>query len=226
MRLRFLLLAALPAPLLAQARDSIISVTATRTTRVAPDRAAFYVIVEGTAETPADANARVDAKLKAVLDALNGFGARVKVDAPVAYGVGPTPNLNGYPVNPSPPTNLARSVIRVQTERPEQTAQVVAAAIGAGAASSSSLTFEASAADSIRRARVGEALSVAHGDAEAIASSLGGHLGALVNVTVTGGPFGFPNSTSLNFDNRFGQQAQVPDVAITTNVTVQYKLVR
>ncbi len=53
-------------------------------------------------------------------------------------------------------------------------------------------------------------------DAEAIATALGGRLGSLVSVNVTGGPFGFQQATTLNFDNRLGQQAQVPDVTITT----------
>src|SRR4051812_8463487 len=113
-RLFRVLLAALifmvPLRLSAQtARDSIISVAATRTTRIVADRASFYVIVEGTAETPADALARVDAKLKTVIAALRAMGSRVTLDPPMAYGVGPTPNPNGYPGASSSPTNLARS---------------------------------------------------------------------------------------------------------------------
>ncbi len=227
MRLTALLFAVLPMPLLAQTpRDSIVTVSASRTTKVPPDRASLYLVVEGTAETPADAIARVDIKLKGVVDALRGFGSRVKLDPPVAYGVGPSPALNGYPAAAAPATNLARSVIRVQLDRPEQTAQIIGAAIGAGAASSSSLTFESSVVDSVRRARIGEALGVARSDAEAIASSLGARLGALVSVSTTGGSFPFQASSTLNFDTRFGQQAQAPDVTVTTNVTVQYRLVR
>ncbi len=66
MHRQLILLALLPLHLSAQtARDSIVNVTATRTTRIAPDRATFYLIVEGTAETAADAITRVDTKLKA-----------------------------------------------------------------------------------------------------------------------------------------------------------------
>jgi uncharacterized protein YggE len=227
MRLRFLVLAVLPLRLPAQAgRDSMVTVTASRTSRVAPDRASFYVIVEGTAETPADAIARVDTKLKAVLDAFKPLGSRVSLDPPIAYGVGPNLPPNGYPVVVAPSTNLARSVIRVQLSRPDQIANVIAAAIGAGAAGSSSLSFESSVADSVRRARISDALSVARLDAEAIASSLGARLGTLVSVSTSGGQFGFQAQSFLNFDNRFGQQASAPDVTITTSVTVQYRLVR
>ena len=221
-----LTLAVLPLSLSAQVpRDSIISVSTSRTTRVPPDRASFYVIVEGTAETPPDAIARVDTKLKAVTEALRNFGARVKLDQPIAYGVGPSPARNEYPVAPMPGMNVARSVIRVQLDHPEQTAQVIAAAIGAGATSSSTLTFESSAADSVRRARVTEAIGAARLEAEAVAASLGGRLGGVVNVTISSGPFGFQQQ-SLNFDSRFGQPAPAPEVTVTATVTVQYRLVR
>src|SRR5262245_34322015 len=113
MKRRFLLLAAaFPWPLLAQApRDSVVSVSASRITRIAPDRASLYVIVEGTAETAADAITRAETKLKAVTDALKAFGPRVRLDPPVSFGVGPTPNLSGYPGQASPPTNIARFVV-------------------------------------------------------------------------------------------------------------------
>lgn len=226
MRLRLLALALLPLRLPAQAvRDSIVSVSASRTSRVVPDRASLYVIVEGTAETPTDAVARVDTKLKTVSEALKALGSRVTLDPPIAYGVGPNVTQNGYPGMSTPVTNIARSVIRVQLSRPEQIANVVAAAIGAGAATSSSLTFESSVADSVRRARIGDALNVARMDAEAIASSLGARLGTLVSVSTTGG-LGFQPPSTLNFDNRFGQQATAPEIVITTSVTVQYRLVR
>ncbi len=227
MRIQLLALALLPLQLPAQTvRDSIITVTASRSSRVPPDRASLYVIVEGTAETATDAVTRVDTKVKAVSDALKALGSRVVLDPPVAYGVGPSPSPSGYPMASQTATNIARSVVRVQLGRPEQTANVVAAAINAGAASSSSLSFESSAADSVRRARIGDALGVARLDAETIATSLGARLGALVSVSTTGGPFNFQQPLSLNFDNRFGQQASVPEITITATVTVQYRLVR
>jgi uncharacterized protein YggE len=226
MKRRFLLLAvAFPWPMLAQVpRDSVVSVSASRITRIAPDRASLYLIVEGTAETAADAITRAEAKLKAVTDALKAYGPRANLDLPVSYGVGPTPNLTGYPGQASPPTNLARFVVRVQVDRLEQLASIVAGAIGAGAATSSSLTFESSVADSVRRSRIGEAIGAARLDAEAVAASLGVRLGSLVSVSTTGGPFAFQGPSSLNFDGRFTQPTQVPDVQITTGVTVQFRL--
>src|SRR3954469_1652603 len=98
MRLHILLLATLPLPLVAQLpRDSIVTVSATRVSHVRPDRASFFLVVEGTAETTTDAIARVDTKVKAVVDAMKTFGARVNLDPPVGLGVGPSPAPNGYP---------------------------------------------------------------------------------------------------------------------------------
>lgn len=222
-----LLAAAFPWPLLAQgARDSVITLTANRSTRIAPDRASLYLIVEGTAETSADAIARVRTKVKAITDALNGFGSRVKLDAAVSYGVGPTTNPAGYPGLASPATSTSRSVFRVQVDRLDQLAAVMSAALAAGAASTSSLTFDSSVADSVRRVRIGEAIGAARLDAEAVAQSLGGRLGALMSVnTANSAPYQGPSF--FNFDARVSQQqAPVPDIPITANVTVQFRLVR
>lgn len=222
--LSLLFLATIPCSLSAQAvRDSVITVSASRVSHIVPDRASFYVVVEGTAETATDAVARVETKLKAVTDALKTFGARVDADRAIAYAVGPTPAPNGYPGVATPASNLARSVIRVQITRPDQVAHVIAAALAAGAASTSTLSFESSATDSVRRARIGEVLGVAKLDATTIATSLGGHLGGLVDVSSTAQQ-GFQQSATLNFDNRFGQQSLAPEIAITTSATVRYKL--
>lgn len=94
-------------------------------------------------------------------------------------------------------------------------------------ANASSFLFESSVADSVRRARIGEALTAARLEAEAVAASLGARLGSLVSVNVGGGPIGFQGPSTLMFDSRFsGQPTQVPDVQITANVTVQFQLVK
>ncbi|HEY5060688.1 MAG TPA: hypothetical protein VII52_04080 [Gemmatimonadaceae bacterium] len=54
---------------------------------------------------------------------------------------------------------------------------------------------------------------------------MNGRLGAFVDVS-TGGQQGFAQTTALNFDNRFGQQPFAPEVTVTANVTVRYRLVR
>ena len=118
----------------------VVTVTASRNSRIVADRASLYVVVEGTAETAPDAVARVETKLKAVSAALKGFGSRQEVDAPIAQ-------------------------------------------------------------------------------------ALGAHLGALVDVSTSGGNPGFQGQNTLSFDNRFTQPTMPPEIAINTSVTVRYRLI-
>jgi len=228
MRTALLMVFLLPAAVHAQqtVRDSTISVAVTRSTRVAPDRASIYILVEGSAETPPDAVARVERKLRAVTEALKAQASRVEVDRSMVYGVGPGGGPNVYPPPPGPPSSVARAVIRVQTNHADQIAHITAAALTAGASGVGSIMFEASTADSIRRARTAEALAAAKADAQAIASSLDGKLGALVDVSTNAPNVGFAGPNVINFDTRFMQPTQVPEVTNTSSVMVRYRLVR
>lgn len=228
MRAPLLVAFLIPVVLPAQAvRDSTISVTATRATRIAPDRATMYIVVEASAETPGDAVARVETKLKVVTDAVKALNPRPDLDRPMIISTGPTPPPNVYPSPSGPPSNLSRAVIRVQMSRIDQIAQVGAAALTAGAAGVSAITFESSVADSVRRARMAEALGVAKADATALATALEGRLGGLVDVSSTSPNINFPGGpTQLNFDGRFYQPPQVPEMNIMATVTVRYRLLR
>jgi uncharacterized protein YggE len=219
--------ALVPALVSAQAlRDSVVSASATRTTRIAANRAHFYLLIEGTAETPADAIARAELKGKAVLEALKRLGNRVSFDAPMNYTVGAAALLNGYQTNmPTPPNNLARQIIRVQLDRPNELSMIIASALTAGASGISTLAFEYTAADSVRRARVADALASARQEAKAIADALGGRLGVLFSVNINAQP-NFQPQPMLTFDNRFGQQSPAPDVLISATVSVSYRLTK
>lgn len=226
MRSALLLVALAPVCLQAQTlRDSIISVSVSRTAHVAADRVALYVVIEGTAETAPDAVARVETKIKAVAEAIKAFMPRVESDRPIAYTVGPTPAPAGFPGTASPFSSLARSVIHVQLSRPEDIARLVAVALAAGASSTSTYTFESSVADSVRRARIGEAMTVARADAELMARALGGQLGTVTDATSTA-VVGFTQPPTLNLDTRFPTQSPTPEVVVTASVTVRYRLVR
>ena len=227
--MRALLLVAFLVPVVLPAqgfRDSTISITTTRSIRVAPDRATMYLLVEGSAETPRDAVARVETKLKAVTDAVNALTPRPDVDRPMIISTGPTPPPNMYPAPAGPPTHLSRAVIRVQMNRIDQIAQVGAAALTAGAAGVSSITFQSSVADSIRRARATDAIAVARADATALATALEGRLGTLIDLSSTGPTFDYYGPTQLNFDGRFFQPPQVPEINIVATVSIRYKLLR
>ena len=226
MRTPWLLFALFPLALPAQAaRDSVVSVSTTRSARIAPNRASLFVSVEASAETAIEAISRVEAKLKGVTDALKAIGAGVESERPLTFSVGPTPSMNGFPSAALPTSSTARSVIRVSVARMDQLAAVMGAALDAGAANTSSLTFESTVSDSVRRDRASEALAAARLEAEAVARALGGRLGSLVEATTSGGP-SFQQPSVLSFDGRFGQPSQAPEIVVTVNVTVRFRLVR
>lgn len=206
-------------------RDTVISVNASRITRLAPDRVSFWVIIDGTAETAADAIARVDLKQKTVGDALNKLGSVVTSEKPMLMTVGTAQN-NGYPPS-MPQMQSAKSVIRVTVSQPERVASVVSAAVSAGASGVSSYQYESTGADAARRAKYEEVLAIAKADAEAVAKALGGKLGSLVDVSASGSNQNFFGPSQLNLDSRFsGGSSMAPEISVTTSVSVRFKVVR
>ena len=201
--------------------------TATRTTRIAPDRVTLYLTIEGTGESPAEASQRASQKLEAVTSAVQKFASGRDAMSTVPYGVSPAPNLPGYPGSSSQTSFLARYVVRIQPSRVDQTTSLATAAIAAGASATSPPLFEASNADSVRRLRYAEALSQARRDAEAMAAALGGHLGAVIEASSTGGFNQSGNSNYVSFMNRyeFGGPMQPPEVMVNATVTVRYRFV-
>lgn len=205
-------------------RDTVISVNASRITRLAPDRVSFWVIIDGTAETAADAIARVDLKQKTVGDALNKLGSILTSEKPMLMTVGTAQN-NGYPPS-MPQMQSAKSVIRVTVSQPERVASVVSAAMSAGASGVSSYQYESTGADAARRAKYEEVLAIAKADAEAVAKALGGKLGVLVDVSATGNQ-NFFGPSQLNLDSRFsGGSSMAPEITVTTSISARFKVVR
>jgi uncharacterized protein YggE len=229
MRLRALVFAALPLTLGAQAvqvpRDSILMVSSSRTARVMADRASMYVVVDGAAETAADAVARAGTKMKGVVDALKALGNRVEAERPISYTVGMTASQNGFPQPATPLSYTARSLVRITVMHPEELGSTLASILTAGAANTSGLAFEYSGADSVHRAREVEAIAAARADAQAMAAALGGHVGALVDVSTSGAPINNPFGNVLNFDVRFGAQTPPPELTISATVTMRFRLI-
>ena len=204
-----------------------IVVTATRSTRIQPDRATLYVMIEGSGESPADAAQRGAQKVQAVTAALQPFASGKDALTAVPYGVAPAANLNGYPGSPSQTSFLARFAIRIQLPRIDQITPLAVAAIAAGASSTSPPTFESTATDSVRRLRYAEALSQAQRDAETLASALGGRLGPVLEVSSnTAGNQSFSQGYfSLVSRYEMSGPIQPPDVVVTATVTVRYRFV-
>jgi uncharacterized protein YggE len=229
--MRIFVLAALilPACLHAQqVRDSVISISVNRSTSVLPDRASAFIIVEGSGETPVDANSRLDTKLKGVTDAIRGLGSIASVERPVSYGVTMAQNPQGYPMPAVPTTYVSRSVVRLHIAKIDQLASAVATILGAGATNVTSLQFESSTFDALRREKMAEVLALARADAEAVAAALGGRLGALVDVSSSSSPLNpFGAGSQLTFDQRYsGGSVPAPLIMVNANATVRFRLLR
>jgi uncharacterized protein YggE len=203
-----------------------VSATATRTARLAPDRATVFAVVEGSAESAPEAAQRAERKLQAVTDAVKQLGARVEVLGTVPYGVMPAPNYGGFPGQTAPNPFVARYIMRIQPARVDQLMNVSSTLMAAGVSVLTPPSFEAAAADSARRAKFSEALAQARADAEALAAGLGMRLGALIEVTGNAGPSQQFGQQFIGFGRGYDMSGpgQPPEVTVTASVTVRYRL--
>lgn len=202
-----------------------INVNVTRSARVIPDRVSFYVTIEGSAETPADAVRRVQQKLEAVLAAV---GPRVESHTVLPYGVVPAPNTGGFPQQAAVLPFVARYAVKLTPRRVGDMQELASSAIGAGALGTAGLQYEFSSPDSVRRELIASAIRQGEREADAVAASLGGRRGALVSVSVGSAPTFGPQSSTLSFSTRFdmGGQVQSPESQVTSNVNLTYRLLR
>jgi uncharacterized protein len=202
--------------------------TASRTARLSPDKAWVYVIVEGAAESAAEAAQRADRKLQTVTEAVKQLGARTELQGTVPLGVSAAPNFGGYPGQTAANQFVARHVLRVQPARVDQMMTLSTSLMSAGATSVTPPMFESNVADSVRRAKYSEAIAQARADAEAVAAAMGMRLGALVNVTTNAGPMGQSGQQWMNFGRPWEMMmsgvGMMPDVTVVAGVTLTYRL--
>ena len=227
-----LLLASLLVPALLPAQAVVegttaprISVTVTRSTRVAADRATMFVTIEGTGETAADAATRAEKKLQAVTDALKPLG--VAMEGPFPYGLATLQPMNSYPGMPQTPQMVSRMVVRVPLTRLAQAGAVAAAAHAAGASSVPVMNYESTVADSLRRTLYREAMETARRDAAALAQAMNVTIGAATDASI-----GLSNTQpSFAFDQLFNRGFDpgprgTPEVGVATTVTVRFPIIR
>lgn len=210
--------------------SSRVVASASRHSRLTPDRAIVYALIEGSAETAPDAAQRAQTKLRAFEESLRRSGVAVQVEVPLPYGVSQAGNANGYPGMASPQPHVARYAIRLQPARIDQLLAVSAAAIAAGASYVSTPIFEATTADSVRRARLADAIAEARREAETMATALGGRLGTVIEVSCTDtATRGWPSDGFMQWSSRFefgGGPAPTPEVLVSATATVRYRVVR
>lgn len=187
-----------------------IVVSAQGETRVTPDRAAIFIGVQTRSATAAQASAENARKQRAVLDTLRALGFPSERISTVEYNVFPeqryepqrgdsAPQIIGY--------NVVNTV-RVEVHQIQQLGRIIDAALAKGANGINSLQFYASNSDEARRSALGNAVSRARGDAEAIARAAGGRLGELIELNAT--PYEPPRPYPMAMARVAAEAAQTP----------------
>ncbi len=207
-------------------RDTTLAVSVTRTGRAPADRASLHFGVEAVGETSPAAIARLQEKLKTVLDSVRRASPTSRADAPFVLGVAPT-SQNGFPQGATP-VHLARAAVRVNVMKLSDLPTLQLAAAAAGALMSSAPSYESTTVDSVWQVKVTEALAAARASAQTAAAAQGYTLGRMLTMNIGGGPQQtFQQPTSLNFDTRNGfVQVSVQEVSVTATVGVTYLLVK
>jgi uncharacterized protein YggE len=155
-------------------------------TRIAPDRATVLIGVQtqkSTATAAASENAR---RQKAVLDTLKALGIPAEQLTTQNYSV--NPELKYDPAGVVPPKITGYTVsntVRVELKKIDQAGGVIDAALAKGANTIAGIQFGVSNIAEVRRLALADAVRAARADAEALAKSLGGSLGALIEMTST-----------------------------------------
>jgi len=151
-----------------------------------PDRATIAIGVQTRAATAADASAQNSRKQRAVIDAIKAKGIPASQIVTSSFNVIPETRYDREgQAAPRTTSYLVSNVVTVDVRRIEQVGPVIDAALAAGANQINSLAFAISAADSVRRVALSDAVTKARLDADAIARAAGGTLGQLLDVTAT-----------------------------------------
>jgi uncharacterized protein YggE len=154
--------------------------------RATPDRATVTIGVQTRAVTAADASAQNSRKQRAVIDAIKAKGIPASQIVTSSFNVIPETRYDREgQAAPRTTSYLVSNVVTVDVRRIDQVGPVIDAALAAGANQINSLAFSISAADSVRRVALTDAVTKARLDAEAIARAAGGTLGPLLDVTAT-----------------------------------------
>jgi uncharacterized protein YggE len=153
--------------------------------RIAPDRATLFLGVQTRALTAAAAAATNARRQRDILDTLRASGLGSDQLSTINYSVSPemqydraggAPKVTGYVVS---------NTVRAEIRRLDDVGRVIDAALAKGANQVSGLEFYASNADDARRSALASAVAKARADADAIARSAGGSLGALLEITTS-----------------------------------------
>ena len=156
--------------------------------QVAPDRARVHIAVETRGKTAAEASAENARIQTAVIARLRAAGIPAERILTIGFNVQPEYNRSRDPnmVEPRVIGYVARNTVRADVWRMDQVGSVIDAALAAGANSIGALDMYSSREDAVRRQALGNAVTAARSDAEAMAAAAGGRLGRLLELTSGG----------------------------------------
>jgi uncharacterized protein len=192
--------------------------------RVPPDRASVLLMVETKAIAAADA-ANENAKIvAAVRDTLRKLGLDTAVTT-ASYSV--SPYYEPRPMATSEQMRLAaRTVLRIQLRRMDQTGRVIDAGLARGATGVQGIFFEASTAEEARRGALADAAVSARKDAEVLAKALGGSLGPLLSTsTGVNDPRRFNTLASVSVARAVSTEVQPNEIVVSASILARWRFI-
>lgn len=204
-----------------------INATGEGEARATPDVAYLTVGVQAQAQQ-ADAALRDNAtRMKAVLDALSGFGLgpndvqtfglsiQPMQEQPRPGGTGGPPQVVGYQVT----NNVSVTVNDVS-----KTGQILDAAVGAGANVSGGVRFSLKDPSALRDQALKQALAAAKAQAQSMANALGVGVGPLASVSVEGGAPPRPMGVATAAASADGTPISAGQLSVHVSVRVVYAI--
>jgi len=196
--------------------------------RVAPDRATIMIGVQTRRTTAAEAAAENSRKQRAVIEAIRAKGVAPEMISTTNFNVMPETQYGPQGQEPRTTSYLVSNVVAVDIRRIDQVGPVIDAALANGANQINSLDFGISAADSVRRVALANAVAKARADAETMARAAGGSLGTLLELTATDS-YSPPVPRPMIAMARAAQDASVPveagEEVVRAGVTARWQFI-
>ncbi|HEX7122195.1 MAG TPA: SIMPL domain-containing protein [Gemmatimonadaceae bacterium] len=190
---------------------------------VPPDRVTIVLAVQTRASTPLQAATENNERMTVVLRALRQAGLDSSEISTAHYTVHPQTWRNENDT-----VYVASNAVRVETGKLDQLAQVIGAALDAGATTVSALEFGLADPSAATRDALGDAVRNARLQAEALAAAAGGTLGDLEHLSTQ--PVGFVPVYAQRDMAMMSMQGGAPpitpgQVTVTATVTARWRFV-
>jgi uncharacterized protein YggE len=213
-----------PSPETPGERPALIQVSGEGRLEVKPDLVRLYIAVETRARAAVNATSQNAERMAAVLKALRGLGLEEGELATTAYSL----RREAWRT-PNDTVHVATNGIRVETQRLDLLGRIIDTSLVAGANSIGTLQFGVVRNDSLQRLVLVQAVKDARSRAEAIATALGGQLGALEDISsLESGPQAtyYELASPLMREVAAAPTPVVPrEISLTARVTARWRFI-